>query len=98
MTKRPEPNRDVMLEPWTDEDQACFSIWFAYFLPSADACFIPVHRKGFSDANLRKGGSAGLCRFGIAFTIIGFRIRYLSLLKYRGYLYPVRKSRCLQRG
>jgi hypothetical protein len=42
MTKRPEPNRDVMLEPWTDEDQACFSIWFVFFLPSADAPFIPV--------------------------------------------------------
>ena len=80
-------------EPWTDENQACFSIWFAYFLPSADGYFIPVHRKGFSDANLRKGGSARLCRFGIPFTIIGFKIQYLSLLKYRGTLiYPVRNN------
>ena len=42
---------------------------------------------------IRKGGSPGLCRFGMAFTIIRFKIRYRSLLKYRGYLiYPVRNN------
>ena len=55
------------------------------------------HRKGFSDANLIKGGSPGLRRFGIVFTIIGFKIQYLSLLKYRGTLiYPVRNNAPLE--
>jgi len=36
---RTEPLRH---EPWTDKDQTRFSIWFAFFLPSADAPFIPV--------------------------------------------------------
>ena len=39
-----------------------------------------------SSLKIRKGGSARLCRFGIAFTLIGFKIQYLSLLKYRGTL------------
>jgi len=39
-------------EPWTDEDQARFSIWLDFLLPLADAPFIPVHRTGFSGAIL----------------------------------------------
>jgi hypothetical protein len=50
-----------------------------------------------SSLKIRKGGSACLCRFGIVFTIIGFKIQYLSLLKYRGYLiYPVRNNAPLE--
>ena len=41
-------------EPWTDEDQARFSIWLDFLLPLADAPFIPVHRTGFSGAILIK--------------------------------------------
>jgi hypothetical protein len=44
MTKRPEPDRHVMLVSASD----------LFFLLSADAPFIPVHRAGFSDAVLRK--------------------------------------------
>jgi len=44
MTKRPEPNHLVMLN--------LFQHLVCFFLLSADASFIPVHRKGFSDAIL----------------------------------------------
>jgi len=50
-----------------------------------------------SSLKIRNRGSAYLCRFGIAFTIIGFKIRYRPLLKYRGYLiYPVRNNAPLE--
>jgi hypothetical protein len=42
MTKRPEPNRHVMLN--------LFQHLVCFFLLSADAPFIPVHRTGFSGA------------------------------------------------
>jgi hypothetical protein len=44
MTKRPEPNPLVMLN--------LIQHLVGFFLLSADASFIPVHRKGFSDAIL----------------------------------------------
>jgi hypothetical protein len=44
MTKRPEPNPLVMLN--------LFQHLVGFFLLAADAFFIPVHRKGFSDAIL----------------------------------------------
>jgi hypothetical protein len=44
MTKRPEPNPLVMLN--------LFQHLVGFFLLSADASFVPVHRKGFSDAIL----------------------------------------------
>jgi len=46
MTTRPEPNHLVMLN--------LFQHLVCFFLPSADASFIPVHRMGFSDALLNK--------------------------------------------
>jgi len=46
MTTRPEPKHFVMLNLF--QHLACF------FLPSAEASFIPVHRTGFSDAVLIK--------------------------------------------
>ncbi|MDP2970600.1 MAG: hypothetical protein Q8P64_15555, partial [Deltaproteobacteria bacterium] len=42
--KRPEPNPLVMLN--------LFQHLVGFFLLSADASFIPVHRKGFSDSIL----------------------------------------------
>jgi hypothetical protein len=45
MTKRPEPNRHVML-------LNLFQHLVGYFLPFADASFIPAHRTEFSDALL----------------------------------------------
>ncbi|MDP2970877.1 MAG: hypothetical protein Q8P64_16955, partial [Deltaproteobacteria bacterium] len=45
--KRPEPNPLVMLN--------LFQHLVGFFLLSADASFIPVHRKGFSDSILIKG-------------------------------------------
>ena len=44
MTKGPEPNRYVMLN--------LFQHLVCFFLLSADAPFIPVHRTGFSGATL----------------------------------------------
>jgi hypothetical protein len=44
MTKKPEPNRHVMLN--------LFQHLVCFFLPSADTPFIPVHRTGFSGAIL----------------------------------------------
>src|SRR4030042_3347521 len=46
MTKGPEPNRYVMLN--------LFQHLVCFFLLSADAPFIPVHRTGFSGATLIK--------------------------------------------
>jgi len=46
MTTRPEPKHIVMLN--------LFQHLVCFFLLSADASFIPVHRKGFSDAILIK--------------------------------------------
>src|SRR4030043_574253 len=46
MTKRPEPNRHVMLN--------LFQHLVCFFLLSAEAPFIPVHRTGFSGAILIK--------------------------------------------
>jgi hypothetical protein len=46
MTKRPEPNRHVMLN--------LFQHLVCFFLLSADTPFIPVHRTGFSGAILIK--------------------------------------------
>src|SRR4030067_3468749 len=46
MTKGPQPNRYVMLN--------LFQHLVCFFLLSADAPFIPVHRTGFSGATLIK--------------------------------------------
>jgi hypothetical protein len=46
MTKRQEPNPYVMLN--------LFQHLVCFFLPSADAPFIPVHRMGFSGATINK--------------------------------------------
>jgi hypothetical protein len=54
MTKRAETNSHVMLNLVLNSIQYWFSIWFAFFLLSANAPFIPVHRTGFSDAVLVK--------------------------------------------
>ena len=50
MTKRPEPNRHVMLNSF--QHLVCF------FLLSAAAPFIPVHRTGFSGAILIKASDS----------------------------------------
>jgi hypothetical protein len=48
MTEKRAKPRCHASEPWTDEDQARFSIWLGFFLPLADTLFISVHRTGFS--------------------------------------------------
>jgi hypothetical protein len=53
-------------EPWTDEDQARFSIWLDFLLPLADTPFNPVHRTGFSDGLLINSGKSIRCVRGEA--------------------------------
>jgi hypothetical protein len=58
MTKRPEPNRHVMLN--------LFQHLVCFFLLSAEAPFIPVHRTGFSGAILIKIVSSCIIRYVIS--------------------------------
>jgi hypothetical protein len=51
MTKRPEPNRHVMLLNLGLMKIRLVSA-SGFFLPSADAPFIPVHRMGFETEKL----------------------------------------------
>jgi hypothetical protein len=54
MTKRPEPNHHVMLLNLGLMKIRLVSASELFFLLSADAPFIPVHRTGFSGALLIK--------------------------------------------
>ncbi|MDO9123641.1 MAG: hypothetical protein Q7V12_04360, partial [Deltaproteobacteria bacterium] len=63
-TKRPEPNPLVMLN--------LFQHLVGFFLLSADASFIPVHRKGFSNAILINYYTP----YGLSGKLLNFRILY----------------------